>query len=282
MATKHMAAKRMHKSVVVAGLLFGVFFGVRSVWAVNYSSGLYNAGLYSATPADTTAPSRSAGSPSGTLASGTTSTGLSLSTDEAATCRYSTTMGVAYASMGTTFSTTGGTNHSTNISSLIGGQSYNYYVRCIDGLDNANAADYTISFSVTPGIGATNSTPRLSGSVPTKNILVSSCTFETAFSPLTGERCPQSITISPTATLLGGIRSLSWKTTGEDVRALQHYLNTHGYPVAPSGVGSLGKETTYFGLATKAALIKFQIAHKILPATGTYGPKSKAFVKLNP
>lgn len=238
---------------------------------------------------DTTAPSRSAGSPTGSLASSTTSTTLSLSTDEAATCRYSQSAGVAYGSMSTTFGTTGGTTHSTTVSALASGQSYDYYVRCIDTASNANLTDYTISFAVSAASGVPPVVPAStiisSGSMPVSaTSVVVGCTATTAFSPLNGQRCP-SIAVVPQgndSTLLAGIRSLSWKMSGEDVRALQHYLNTHGYPVAPSGVGSIGKETTYFGLATKAALIKFQIAHAILPATGTYGPKSKTFVKLNP
>jgi len=59
---------------------------------------------------------------------------------------------------------------------------------------------------------------------------------------------------------------------GEDVKMLQIYLNTHGYPIAKSGIGSLGNETTKFGGATKAALIKFQKDNGILPATGAFGP----------
>ena len=67
--------------------------------------------------------------------------------------------------------------------------------------------------------------------------------------------------------------------TGEDVRQLQIYLNTHGYPVAPTGVGSRGYETNYFGLATKAALIKFQMVNKIVPSVGFFGPLTRAFIE---
>ena len=46
-----------------------------------------------------------------------------------------------YGSMANTFSTTGGTAHSTLVTGLANGQSYSYYVRCQDSAGNANAAD---------------------------------------------------------------------------------------------------------------------------------------------
>lgn len=55
--------------------------------------------------------------------------------------------------------------------------------------------------------------------------------------------------------------------TGEDVKELQKYLNANGFVVAKSGVGSVGKETNYFGAATKTALLKYQKA-KGLRQTG--------------
>jgi peptidoglycan hydrolase-like protein with peptidoglycan-binding domain len=64
----------------------------------------------------------------------------------------------------------------------------------------------------------------------------------------------------------------------QQVRDIQAYLNAHGFPVAATGAGSPGSETDYFGPATKAALAKFQKAHGILPATGGWGPKTRAFV----
>lgn len=96
---------------------------------------------------DVTAPVRSAGAPTGTLPYTTTSTTLSLTTDETATCKYSTSSGTAYGSM-TAFTTTGSTSHSTTISGLSAATSYTYYVKCVDTSSNTNATDYSISFAV--------------------------------------------------------------------------------------------------------------------------------------
>lgn len=98
--------------------------------------------------ADTTAPVISGGLPT-TVQKCTTapaSVTLQATTDESATCKYSTT-DVAYASMANTFSTTGTTSHSQALS-LGCGISYTYYVRCIDGSDNANTSSTAITFSV--------------------------------------------------------------------------------------------------------------------------------------
>jgi hypothetical protein len=97
---------------------------------------------------DIAAPFRSNGRPTGTLPAGTTEATISLATDEVATCKYSTTAGVSYDSMPTTFATTGGVSHSQLITDLSDGSSYSYYVKCVDSIGNVNADDFVISFSV--------------------------------------------------------------------------------------------------------------------------------------
>jgi hypothetical protein len=98
---------------------------------------------------DTTPPTLSNGSPSGTLAKGTTSATVGVTTDENATCKYSTTAGTAYASMTDEFTTTTGTTtHSFSATGLIDGGSYAYYVRCADEALNPTVSDYAISFSI--------------------------------------------------------------------------------------------------------------------------------------
>ena len=77
-------------------------------------------------------------------------------------------------------------------------------------------------------------------------------------------------------------RTLTTGSVGADVKALQQYLNTHGASVSATGVGSAGKETTRFGAATKAALVKFQKAHGITPASGYFGEKTRAYIQANP
>ena len=62
------------------------------------------------------------------------------------------------------------------------------------------------------------------------------------------------------------------------VKDLQKFLNTLGFKVAKDGNGSLGKETSYFGLLTKKALAKFQKENGIKPATGYFGPITRKFV----
>lgn len=54
------------------------------------------------------------------------------------------------------------------------------------------------------------------------------------------------------------MRNLTSGDRGTDVKYLQQFLNTHGFPLAKTGAGSLGKETTVFGPLLKQALIRFQ------------------------
>ncbi len=73
---------------------------------------------------------------------------------------------------------------------------------------------------------------------------------------------------------------------GDEVKQLQIFLNTHDFPLAKTGNGSKGKETTYFGLKTKQALIKFQESNakdiltpqNLTKGTGIFWIYSKKFV----
>ncbi|MEI7890649.1 MAG: Ig-like domain-containing protein [bacterium] len=133
--------------------------GVHSLTIITYNSSTrYGTGQVSpvtSVTVDNTAPVRLLGGPSTALAIGTTQTNITLTTNESATCKYSTSAGVPYASMTNAFAAIGGTAHSATITGLIGGNSYPYYVRCQDLVGNQNASDYTaINFSVLTDVTA--------------------------------------------------------------------------------------------------------------------------------
>ena len=71
-------------------------------------------------------------------------------------------------------------------------------------------------------------------------------------------------------------RNLYFGKSGEDVRGLQQLLNRIGYTVAATGAGSAGQETAYFGPATRAAVVKYQLARSISPAVGYVGVLTRA------
>ena len=74
----------------------------------------------------------------------------------------------------------------------------------------------------------------------------------------------------------GFTRTLDLGVEGEDVRCLQKFLNSTGYTVAASGVGSAGHETIEFRSLTEAAVIRWQEAKGVSPTSGVFGPKSQA------
>ena len=88
-----------------------------------------------------------------------------------------------------------------------------------------------------------------------------------------------SASIAAAATSTPFVRDLDIDSFGDDVKSLQRYLNEKGYEVATQGPGSAGNETDYFGPATKAALIRLQKASGIVPASGYFGPLTRAYVQ---
>lgn len=65
-------------------------------------------------------------------------------------------------------------------------------------------------------------------------------------------------------------------TQNESVRCLQRYLNSSGFTVSSSGVGSAGSETNQYREKTAEAVRRWQVANGVTPATGTFGAKSRA------
>lgn len=73
------------------------------------------------------------------------------------------------------------------------------------------------------------------------------------------------------------LQNLKLGDNNDDVKRLQVFLNNHGFSIALSGPGSPGNETSYFGLLTQKALIRFQTANNISP-TGFFGPITRTLV----
>ena len=92
---------------------------------------------------------------------------------------------------------------------------------------------------------------------------------------------PTTSTTTPTSvgTILALTHNLYVGISGEDVRALQQFLNRNGFTVASTGNGSPGNETTYFGPATRAAVIRYQTAYGI-PTTGYVGIMTRSALAL--
>lgn len=77
-------------------------------------------------------------------------------------------------------------------------------------------------------------------------------------------------------------RDLELGMKGEDVRALQKFLNGKGFVITTDGGGSPGQETINFGSLTRKALANYQAANGIAPAAGYFGPKTRAYVSTHP
>lgn len=125
----------------------------------------------------------------------------------------------------------------------------------------------------TNSIVAASSSPILLAAAPA---VTKGCTGGT-FNIYSGVRCPANENIvknnsySFQATLKVGARNA-------EVLKLQQFLNSHGFFVALKGSGSIGNETTLFGPATKAALMKYQISKGIVPAQGYFGPVTRQVI----
>ncbi len=95
---------------------------------------------------------------------------------------------------------------------------------------------------------------------------------------------------SSSSTCANFTKNLRMGMTGADVKALQLMLNMNpATVVAASGPGSLGNESTYFGKATRAAVIRYQEIYKsevlapagLSAATGFVGSLTRAHIAKN-
>jgi hypothetical protein len=167
------------------------------------------------------------------------------------------------------------------VSGMVTGSTYSFSFTCVDRNGNVSnslsVGPFTVvadseSLNPTPTPSTTNSGgPTFGGSTSER------------FAPMTKRIVPVTPLATSTATTTPKVftRDLYVGSVGPDVKSLQQYLNGKGFLVAKTGPGSIGKETTRFGFGTKAALIKFQKANGILPATGGFGPRTRGLVILH-
>ncbi|MCI5221264.1 MAG: hypothetical protein D3924_00925 [Candidatus Electrothrix sp. AR4] len=77
---------------------------------------------------------------------------LSVSTDEAAICKYNQDSDADYSAMGGAFSNIASTSHSVELAPFSEAGIYSYYVRCVDGDGNTNSAGTKVSFTITDNV----------------------------------------------------------------------------------------------------------------------------------
>jgi len=188
---------------------------------------------------------------------------ISWTTDEVSTSAIEYGLDAGY---GLTASSSEMTNsHSIILSGLTPGTKYYYRILSVDSVGNVSATGEQ-SFSTvnrvrltagSSGGGASSVPASLSGN--NENNILPPC-------------CKATV---PAFTFM---KTLSTGMVHAEVKTLQQFLNSKGFIVSLNGAGSIGRETSFFGPATRAALARFQKANGISPAVGFFGPITRAFI----
>ncbi len=174
-------------------------------------------------------------------------------------------------------------------------------------VDRSTSGSYTLTYSATDAAGNTNSVSRTvtvnvpggggvivgilsggGGGSPTPQPVAAPTAPGTSNTSAIGQLQSQIQALMAQIAAAGGgsagsfARSLTVGSSGSDVKALQIWLNGHGFVIASSGPGSPGNETMKFGGLTRAALAKWQASVGISPAAGYFGPKTRAYIAAHP
>ena len=127
----------------------------------------------------------------------------------------------------------------------------------------------------------TNGIPVLS-SVGTSTSAVASTTQTVIVTTQTTSTSSQPVITTPVVVSMPKFiftKNLTSGSVNAEVKSLQKFLNQFGFAVSVSGPGSKGNETSKFGPATQAALVKFQKAYSIKPAIGYFGPATRKVIE---
>ncbi|MCX6754624.1 MAG: peptidoglycan-binding protein [Candidatus Nomurabacteria bacterium] len=159
-------------------------------------------------------------------------------------------------------------SHSVTLPSLTSCTTYHYRIRSKDSASNEGVSpDQTFISN-----GCVDIVVPVTPPVSTSHSVGTTLAFRNKFLADQKALVSQNATTpSVVSSNLNISRSLKLNKSGSDVKELQKYLNAKGYTVASQGAGSPGKENTFFGSATKKAVIRFQKANKLTP-DGIIGP----------
>ena len=151
------------------------------------------------------------------------------------------------------------------------------------GGSQASESSSSSSSSSSGGGGGSSSTATTATTATTVTTATTATTpaTQTTTTSTTGAQAQLNALLAQLTTLqqqAGGsfTQNLDVGAAGEDVRALQRFLNTTGFSVNTAGPGSPGNETATFGGLTRAALARYQAARGISPAVGYFGPATRA------
>ncbi len=203
------------------------------------------------------------------------------------------------ASYGTVSTSSGHTTHSVSLSGLTPSTTYHYSIHAVDAVGNitdTSDATFTTSAYAAPssGGGSDQAAPVV---VPGSQTAISAPTLSYAeLQAIFGNRAipppanpilNNELPASPVAGNIVGsgafiISIYAQGKTSPEIRIIQRLLNAFADTrVALTGAGSPGKETDFFGPATKRAVQKFQLKYGIVknakdPGYGVVGPKTRA------
>ena len=182
--------------------------------------------------------------------------------------------------------------YTADISGLSCNTTYHFRAYATNTAGTSYGSDVAFGTSRCPRVTTNGAVVGIGGYNVPQPITLPHCVNGARFDWETGAPCPIESYTPPvvTTTLVQFTRPLRLGMRGEDVRRLQQYLNTHHCPVTLTGIGSKGKESTYFGQKTRAAVICFQNMNKqsileplgLKAGTGIVGALTAQYIASNP
>jgi len=285
-----------------------ISYNLIGILAVSDTSGNNSANFSNYTVLDTNSnnnPTILNKSPNGNQPYNTKSILVEVETDISSICRYDVNPNVEFDSMNNIFEITNSTQHSFLLSDLTPGTEYTYYVRCSDGGAGININDTVINFKIDSMEDNKNTSKKVSSMIKKLNITIYESIMnifdkivelynqyiesfdeepqnKDKLDDLINKIREQFILLEMTRMNQNELdkftKDLYLGLKDNEVLLLQQFLNTNGYSVAQQGPGSIGRETDFFGVLTRSALIRFQKENNIFPAEGYLGIKTRAFI----